>query len=197
VIIDDRELDLIFRQARTHHGWRDTPVSDEQLQELYDVMKWGPTSANSTPARILFLKSREAKERLRPALLPANVEQTMAAPVTAVIGYDTQFYEFLPKLMPHVPSIANYFVGPEKAAFATETAFRNGSLQGAYLMIAARALGLDCGGMSGFDNTKVDAEFFPEGRVKSNFLCNIGYGDRDKLLPRSPRLSFDEACRIL
>jgi len=160
-------------------------------------MKWGPTSANSTPARILFVKSRKAKERLRPALLPQNVDQTMAAPATAIIGYDTRFYEFTPKLMPQNPSIANYFAGPEKAGFATETAFRNGSLQGAYFIIAARALGLDCGAMSGFDNAKVDAEFFPDGRVKSNFLCNIGYGDPDKVLPRNPRLSFAEACRIL
>jgi 3-hydroxypropanoate dehydrogenase len=195
--IGELGLDQIFRQARTHHAWRDAPVSDEQLHELYDLMKWGPTSANSTPARILFLRSREAKERLRPALLPANVDQTMAAPVTAIIGYDTRFYEFTPKLMPQNPSIANYFAGPERAAFAAETAFRNGSLQGAYLMIAARALGLDCGGMSGFHNAMVDAEFFPDGRIKSNFLCNLGYGDHDKLLPRNPRLSFAEACRIL
>ncbi len=172
--IGDSGLDRIFRQARTHHAWRDKPVSDELLHELYELMKWGPT-----------------------ALLPANVDQTMAAPVTAIIGYDTRFYEFTPKLMPQNPSIANYFAGPEKAAFATETAFRNGSLQGAYLMIAARALGLDCGGMSGFDNAKVDAEFFPEGRVKSNFLCNLGYGDHEKLIPRNPRLSFAEACRIV
>ena len=172
--IDNRGLDQIFRQARTHHGWRDLPVSDEQLHQLYELMKWGPTSANSTPARILFVKSREAKERLRLALLPANVEQTIAAPVTAIIGYDTRFYEFTPKLMPQNPAIANYFAGPERAAFASETAFRNGSLQGAYLIIAARALGLDCGAMSGFDNARVDAEFFPDGRVKSNFLCNLG-----------------------
>jgi 3-hydroxypropanoate dehydrogenase len=197
VTIGDRNLDQIFRQARTHHVWRETPVSDALLHELYELMKWGPTSANSTPARILFVQSREAKERLRPALLPANVDQTMAAPVTAIIGYDTRFYEFTPRLMPQNPSIANYFAAPERAAFAAETAFRNGSLQGAYLIIAARALGLDCGPMSGFDNVKVDAEFFPDGRVKSNFLCNLGYGDRDQLLPRNPRLSFVEVCRIL
>ena len=195
--IGDHGLDQIFRQARTHHVWRDTPVSDMQLRELYELMKWGPISANSTPARILFVRSREAKERLRPALLPANVDQTMAAPVTAIIGYDTRFFEFTPKLMPQNPSIANYFAGPERAAFAAETAFRNGSLQGAYLIIAARALGLDCGAMSGFDNAKVDAEFFPDGRIKSNFLCNLGYGDHDKLIPRNPRLSFAEACQIL
>jgi 3-hydroxypropanoate dehydrogenase len=197
VTIDDCGLDQIFRQARTHHRWRDAPVSDEQLHELYDLMKWGPTSANSTPARILFLKSPEAKKRLAPALLPANVDQTMSAPVTAIIGYDKRFYEFTPKLMPQHPAIADYFAGPERAAFAVETAFRNGSLQGAYLIIAARAIGLDCGAMSGFDNTKVDAEFFPDGRIKSNFLCNLGYGDHDELLPRNPRLSFSEACRIL
>jgi 3-hydroxypropanoate dehydrogenase len=197
VTIGDRELDQIFHNARTHHGWRDAALSDEQLHELYELMKWGPTSANSTPARILFLRSKEAKERLRPALLPANVHKTMGAPVTAIIGYDTRFYEFTPKLMPHNPSIANYFAGADRAAFAAETAFRNGSLQGAYLIIAARALGLDCGAMSGFDNAKVDAEFFPDGRIRSNFLCNLGYGDPDKLIPRNPRLSFLEACKIL
>ena len=194
--IGDHGLDQIFRQARTHHVWRDTPISNEQLRELYELMKWGPTSANSTPARILFLRSREAKERLRRALLPANVDQTMAAPVTAVIGYDTRFYEFTPHLMPQNPSIANYFAGPERAAFAAETAFRNGSLQGAYLIIAARALGLDCGAMSGFDNAKVDAEFFPGTRWRSNFLVNLGYGDAGALRPRLPRLSFAEACRL-
>jgi 3-hydroxypropanoate dehydrogenase len=196
VTISDRGLDQIFRKARTHHGWRDLAVSDEQLHELYELMKWGPTSANSTPARIIFLRSKEAKERLRPALLPANVDQTIA-PVTATIGYDTRFYEFTPKLMPQNPSIANYFAGPDRTAFAAETAFRNGSLQGAYLIIAARALGLDCGAMSGFDNGRVDAEFFPDGWIRSNSLCDLGNGDPDQLIPRNPRLSFPEACKIL
>jgi 3-hydroxypropanoate dehydrogenase len=190
-------LDVLFRSARTHNFWSAKPVTDDQLRELYDLLRWGPTSANSNPARILFLRSREAKERLKPALWAGNVDKTMAAPVTAIIGHDTRFYEQVPKLMPHKPEIADNFIGPAKTAFALDTAFRNGTLQGAYLMIAARALGLDVGGMSGFDNAKVDAEFFPDGRVRSNFLCNIGYGEHDKLFPRNPRLSFEEACRIL
>ena len=195
--LGDDALDVIFRQARTHNVWLDTPVSDEELRALYELMKWGPTSANSTPARILFLRTRETKERLRPCLWPGNVDKTMAAPVTAIIGYDTRFYELTPKLMPHNPAIAKNFMGPEKAAFAQDTAFRNGSLQGAYFMIAARALGLDCGGMSGFDNAKADAEFFPDGRIKSNFLCNLGHGDHSKLFPRNPRLTFEEACQLM
>jgi 3-hydroxypropanoate dehydrogenase len=194
---DDHALDVVFRQARTHNVWLPEPVTDEQLREIHDLMKWGPTSANSNPARILFLRTPAAKERLRPALSPGNVEKTMTAPVTAVIGYDTQFYEFTPRLMPHNPAMVNNFLGPEKAAFAQATAFRNGTLQGAYFMIAARMLGFDVGGMSGFDNGKVDAEFFPDGRVKSNFLCNVGHGDHSKLFPRNPRLSFEEVCTFL
>ena len=196
-MISDDALDVILRKARTQNGWLDRPVSDDQLRAIYDLMKWGPTSANSCPARFLFLRTREAKERLRPALAPGNVDKTMAAPVTAIIGYDTRFYELLPKLFPHRPEMANNYAGPEKAAYALETAFRNGTLQGAYFMIAARALGLDAGGMSGFNNAKVDAEFFPDGRVKSNFLCNVGHGDPAKVLPKLPRLSFEEACTLL
>ncbi|MCW5752703.1 MAG: malonic semialdehyde reductase, partial [Alphaproteobacteria bacterium] len=160
----------------------------------YELYRMGPTSANCSPARVLFLKSREAKERLAPALSAGNLAKTMAAPVVAVIGYDLDFARHLPKLFPHNPDASNWFKDPRAAE---TTAFRNGSLQGAYLIVAARALGLDCGPMSGFDNAKVDAAFFPEGKVRSNFLCNLGYGDRAKLRPRGPRLSFDEACRIL
>jgi len=208
--LSDRDFDVLFRHARTHVAWLDRPVDDSLLHELYDVMKWGPTSANCCPARIVFLRTREAKERLRPALQPANVEKTMAAPVTAIIAYDSKFYELLPRLFPAAPAMKDMFVkSPELAA---STAMRNGCLQGAYFIMAARALGLDCGPMSGFDNAKVDHEFFPRpapgtaatngafieaGAVKSNFLCNLGYGDAAKLHPRGPRLEFDEACRLL
>jgi 3-hydroxypropanoate dehydrogenase len=196
-------LDVLFRQARTHNVWLDKPVSDELLRQLYELMKHGPTSANCCPARILFLRTREAKERLRPALRPGNVEKTMLAPVTAIIGYDLQFFAQAEKLFPHNPEIIRNIGSHPK--LAEITAFRNGTLQGAYLILAARSLGLDCGPMSGFDNAKVDAEFFsstsgnpPEFvEVKSNFLCNLGYGDRSRLFPRSPRLAFDEACALL
>jgi len=163
------------------------------LRELYELMKWGPTSANLSPARILFLRTKEAKERLRPALMAGNVEKTMAAPVTAIVAYDTEFYETLPTLFPHTDA-RSWFAG--KPALIESTAFRNGTLQGAYMIIAARALGLDCGPMSGFDNARVDAAFFPDGKWKSNFLCNLGYGDPASVKPRNPRLSFEEACRI-
>jgi 3-hydroxypropanoate dehydrogenase len=192
--IDDRGLDLLFRQARTHNGWLARPVSDEVLLQIYELMKWAPTSANASPARIVFVKSEGAKQRLLPALAPGNVEKTMSAPVTAIVAHDLAFHEQLPKLFPHADARA-WFAGNDPLIEAT--AFRNGSLQGAYLMLAARALGLDVGAMSGFDNALVDAEFFPEGAVKSNFLVNIGYGDRSKLYPRSPRLSFAEAARIV
>ncbi|MCW5731909.1 MAG: malonic semialdehyde reductase [Alphaproteobacteria bacterium] len=193
-ILSDSGMDLIFRQARTHNAWLDKPVSDVTLQALHELYRMGPTSANCSPARVLFLKSREAKERLAPALSAGNLAKTMAAPVVAVIGYDLDFARHLPKLFPHNPDASNWFKDPRAAE---TTAFRNGSLQGAYLIVAARALGLDCGPMSGFDNAKVDAAFFPDGKVRSNFLCNLGYGDRTKLRPRGPRLAFDEACRIL
>jgi len=208
VLLNDEALDTIFRKARTHNGWLDKPVSDDLLHRLYDLMKWGPTSANCSPARILFLRTAEAKERLKPALSAGNLEKTMQAPVTAIIAHDLKFYEQLPRLFPHNPGAREWFTG--SAEFALATAFRNGTLQGAYFIIAARSLGLDCGPMSGFDNAKVDAEFFPEAVpdpestetppssvVKSNFLCNLGYGDQAKLFPRGPRLTFDEACKIL
>lgn len=190
-------IDLIFRNARSHNGWQARAVSDEQLRQLYELMKWAPTTMNSCPARILFLRSREAKERLRPALSPGNVDKTMAAPVTAIIGYDTQFYEWLPRLFAHNPNARAIFAGDDKKAHAETTAFRNGSMQGGYFILAARAIGLDCGPMSGFDNAKVDLEFFAGSRIKSNFLCNLGHGDASKVMPRSPRLAFDDACNLL
>jgi 3-hydroxypropanoate dehydrogenase len=194
--IDQAALDQLLLKARTQNGWLPTPVSDAQLRELYDIMKVGPTSANSCPARVVFLRTQEAKARLLPALSPTNVDKTKAAPVTAIIGYDTRFFEWLPKkLFAHRPEMAdNYAKNP---ALAEVTAFRNGTLQGAYFMLAARAVGLDVGGMSGFDNAKVDAEFFSDGRVKSNFLCNLGHGDPSKVMQKLPRLDFDEACTLL
>ena len=193
--VDDAAVDILFRNARTQNGWLPTPVSDAQLRAIYDVMKWGSTSANCCPARVIFLRTAEARARLIPALSPGNVDKTKAAPVTAIIGYDTRFYELMVKLFPHRPDMADNY--KNNATLAQITAFRNGTLQGAYFMLAARAVGLDIGGMSGFDNAKVDAEFFPDGRVKSNFLCNVGHGDPSKVLPRLPRLAFEEACTLL
>ena len=194
--LDAAGLDLLFLAARTQNGWLPTPVTDAELQRVYDILKHGPTSANSSPARFVFLRTPEAKARLLPALSSGNVDKTRQAPVTVIIGYDTRFYEWLPtKLFAHRPEMAdNYRNNP---GLAQITAFRNGTLQGAYFMLAARAVGLDVGGMSGFDNAKVDAEFFPDGRVKSNFLCNLGHGDPSKVMQRLPRLDFDEACTLL
>jgi 3-hydroxypropanoate dehydrogenase len=202
-------IEKLFYNARTHSAWIDKPVTDETLRELYDAAKWGPTSANSSPARFVFIRSAKAKERLRPSLAPGNVAKTMAAPVTVIVAYDLQFHEKLPRLFPHSPAMHELFLA--NPALVEVTARRNSSLQGAYLMIVARALGLDCGPMSGFDNAKLDEEFFgagkecegceqeffPTGHVKSNFLCNLGYGDPSKLLPRSPRLEFNEACTLM
>jgi 3-hydroxypropanoate dehydrogenase len=187
-------INQIFREARTHNEWLPQPVSPELLRRVYELAALGPTSANSSPARYLFLTTLKAKERLRPALAPANIEKTVAAPVTVIIAWDTEFYEKLPKLFPHKDMRSVFLSVP---GLAEATAFRNGSLQGAYFILAARALGLDCGPMSGFDAAKVDAEFFPDGKWKSNFLCNLGHGDGTKLYPRNPRLSFEEACAIL
>ena len=207
--LNDQSLDQLFREARTHNAWTERPVGDELLRQLYELMKWGPTSANSSPARMLFLRTPEAKQRLLPALSPGNAEKTMKAPVVAVIGYDGRFYDQLPRLFPHADARA-WFV--DKPELAEVTARRNSSLQGAYLMLAARALGLDCGPMSGFDQAKVDHEFFPrpadagdefqqehfpDSHIKTNFLCSLGYGDAAKLFPRSPRLAFEEACKLL
>jgi 3-hydroxypropanoate dehydrogenase len=190
--LSDAALDQLFRTARTYRAWRDQPVSDETLREIYELMKWGPTSSNCSPARIVFVKSLAAKERLKPALDAGNVRQTMAAPATAIVAYDLEFYTTMAVLSPRT-DVSTFVDHP---ALTLETAMRNGSLQGAYLILAARSLGLDCGPMSGFDNARVDAAFFPGGAVKSNFLCNIGYGDPAKMHPRAPRLAFDEACRI-
>ena len=208
-VVDDQALDTLFREARTYTKWQPRPVPDETLRALYDLVKWAPTSANAEPARFVFLRSKEAKERLRPALTPFNVEKTMTAPVTVIIGYDLKFHEQLPKLFPHSPGMAKLFESSPE--MVETTARRNSSLQGAYMIMAARALGLDCGPMSGFDHTKVDEEFFaagkpcfgcdqeffPEGHVKTNFLCNLGYGDPTALHPRLPRLAFTEACSLL
>lgn len=192
--LNDEGLNLIFREARTHFAWQDRAVDDSLLRAVYDLTKMAPTSANMSPMRVAFVKSKEAKERLKPALDGGNVEKTMSAPVTAIIGMDMQFYEKLPKLFPH-KDISGVFRDMPKEALEV-VALRNGSLQGGYFMLAARALGLDCGPMSGFDNAKVDAEFFGGTAIKSNFLCNLGYGDASKLYPRAPRLGFEEACSI-
>jgi 3-hydroxypropanoate dehydrogenase len=207
--IGDSVLDILFREARTHFKWQSQPVAEQTLRNLYDILKWAPTSANTAPARFAFLRSSEAKERLRPALAPGNIEKTMTAPVTVIVGYDMKFYDQVPKLYPQSPGLKQLFEGNPQ--LVEVTAQRNSSLQGAYLILAARALGLDCGPMSGFDNAKVDEEFFaagkpcfgcdqeffPEGHVKSNFLCNLGYGDASALFPRLPRLPFDEVCSLL
>lgn len=187
-------LEQILTEARTHNFWLPEPVSDELLHQAYDLMKWGPTSANSCPARIVFVKSADAKAKLLACMAPGNVEKTKAAPVNVIIAHDMEFHEKLPKLFPHADA-RSWFAGNEP--LIERTAFRNGTLQGAYFMIAARSLGLDCGPMSGFDNAKVDAAFFEGSAWKSNFICNVGYGDAAKLNPRSPRLGFDEACKIL
>lgn len=191
-VLSDDALDQLFRSARTHNVLGGE-ISDQTLRQLYDLTKWGPTSANGSPARFVFVKSPQAKEKLRPALSEGNLAKTMAAPVTVIVAHDLEFYEKLPYLFPH-DDARSWFAGNDAAINAT--AFRNGSLQGAYLILAARALGLDTGPMSGFDNAKVDEAFFAGTKIKSNFLINLGYGDHDKLFPRSPRLPFDEAARI-
>jgi 3-hydroxypropanoate dehydrogenase len=191
--LDDRALDQIFRTARTQNKWLDRPVPDTQLQELYDLLKWAPTSANGSPARFVFVRTAEGKARLKPALSAGNLEKTMVAPVTVIVAHDLRFYDHLPRLFPHADA-RSWFAGSE--TLAEVTAFRNGTLQGAYLILAARAIGLDTGPMSGFDNAKVDAAFFAGTSWRSNFLVNLGYGDPAGLFDRSPRLSFDEACRL-
>lgn len=192
--VREEALEQILTKARTHSVWLPEPVSDELLVAIYDLMKWGPTSANSSPARILFVKSKEAKEKLLACMAPGNVEKTQTAPVTAIIAQDMEFYEKLPRLFPYAEA-RSWFAANKP--FIESTAFRNSSLQGAYFIIAARSLSLDCGPMSGFDNAKVDAAFFQGTTWKSNFICNIGYGDSSKLHPRAPRLDFNEACKIL
>lgn len=190
----DAELDQLFRTARTRNGWRPEPVPDQLLHEVYETAKWGPTSANLSPGRFVFLTTDAAKARLAPFLGGNNLQKTLAAPVVAIIAYDLAFAEHAPRLFPHNPAIGGYFAEP---TVAQETAFRNGTLQGAYLMLAARAHGLDCGPMSGFDAKGVDAEFFAGTTWRTNFLCNLGYGSDENLFDRLPRLSFDEACKVL
>ncbi|NIF78949.1 malonic semialdehyde reductase [Paraburkholderia sp. Cy-641] len=194
MILSDQALDQLFREARTHNGWQNKPIDDAVLHQLIELVLLGPTSANSSPGRFVFVKTPEGKEKLRPALSAGNLEKTMAAPVTVIVGTDMAFYEYLPKLFPHADA-RSWFVGNERAIAGT--AFRNSTLQGGYLILAARALGLDTGPMSGFDAAKVDAVFFAGTTVKANFLINLGYGDASKLFPRSPRFSFDEAARIV
>ncbi|MBF8669336.1 malonic semialdehyde reductase [Pseudomonas putida] len=199
--LSEQGLDLLFRGARSQNGWLDKTVDDDTLRAIYDLVRWGPTSTNGCPARIVFLRSAEAKARLLPALAAGNVEKTLGAPVTAIIGYDADFHEQLPRLFPHNPGMRDWYAAQPQV---TDTAaLRNGSLQGGYFILAARALGLDCGPMSGFDAARVEAEFFgdagsfPRQRVRVNFLCNLGYGDPAKLFPRSPRLAFEESCALL
>ncbi len=192
-VLADAALDQLFRTARTQNAFQDRPVEDSQLRALYELLKWGPTAANSTPARFVFVKSAEAKQRLAPALSEGNLAKTMAAPVTVIVGYDEDFHEKLPYLFPHTDA-KSWFDGPREGRH--EAAFRNGTLQGAYLMMAARALGLEAGPMSGFDPAKVDEAFFAGTAIKSNFLVNLGYGDPAGVFPRLPRLPFDEAARI-
>jgi len=193
----DACLDALFRDARSQNGWLDRPVADETLVRLYDLVKLGPTSVNSTPASFLFLRTAAAKERLRPYLDAGNVTKAMTAPVVVVVGFDTRFYDLLPRLLPHNPAARSWFAVPGKEAHAYTTAFRNGTLQGGYLIMAARALGLDCGPMSGFDLEGVDREFWGGTSVRTNFLCGLGTGDPAKIFPRHPRLAFDEACEML
>jgi len=192
-MLDNAALEILFHQARSHNGWLDKPVTDQQLHQIYDLMKWGPTSANCSPARIVFVRSAEAKDKLVACMAPGNVQKTKTSPVVAVIGMDMEFYEKLPQLFPHADA-KSWFAGNQD--LIDTTAFRNSSLQGGYLIMAARALGLDCGPMSGFDAEKVNAAFFAGTRVRVNFVCGLGYGDPSKLFGRSPRLSFDEACRV-
>ncbi|MEM1140256.1 MAG: malonic semialdehyde reductase [Pseudomonadota bacterium] len=187
-------LDTLFREARSHNAWTDQPVTEDQLRVLYDLLNWGPTSANCCPARFVFVTSQAGKEKLKPHLMGSNQDKTMAAPVTVIIANDMEFYEKVPQLFPHAPEAKDWFTGSPEAT--QDAAMRNGTLQGAYLMLAARSLGLDCGPMSGFDQAGVDGAFFAGTSWRSNFLCNLGIGDPNGLFPRSPRLAFDDACRF-
>jgi 3-hydroxypropanoate dehydrogenase len=196
-MIDSHALQTLFTSARTQNGWLDQPVSDAQLREVFDLMKMAPTSMNTQPARFVFLRTAAAKERLRPALSRGNVDKTMSAPVVTLIAHDLQFHEHLPRVFPHEPNARNMFEGDANRDFRSTFAFRNGSLQGAYFMMAARAVGLQVGPMSGFDGAKVDAEFFPDGRYRINFLCNLGHGDPSKVMERLPRFAFEDVCSLL
>ncbi|MFT3810197.1 MAG: malonic semialdehyde reductase [Micropepsaceae bacterium] len=192
--LPDATLDQLFREARTQNGWRDTPVSETLIRAIYDLARMGPTSANCCPARFVFCTSPEAKEKLGGFASEANRAKILVAPVTVIIGHDLKFYEKIPELFPHNPGAKDWFTS--SAQLAETTAFRNGTLQGAYFILAARSLGLDCGPMSGFNNAKVDEAFFAGTTIKSNFICSIGEGDPSKIFARSPRLSFEDACRI-
>jgi len=192
--ISGQTLDQLFRDARTHSSWRPEPVPEQVLREVYDLVRLGPTSANSQPARFVFLVSDQAKQRLLPALAPGNVEKSRTAPVVVLIAWDSEFHEHLPRTFPHMDMRSMF---AKNRALIDETAFRNSSLEAGYFILAARGFGLDCGPMSGFDAAKVNAEFFPDGKWKINLICNLGYGDGKSLYPRNPRLEFDEACRIL
>ncbi|MGE5651449.1 MAG: malonic semialdehyde reductase [Bacillota bacterium] len=194
-MLNESALHTLFLDARTHNGWRDQAVTDAQLRQIYDLMKWGPTSANCTPARIVFVKSAQAKEKLLACMNEGNIEKTRTAPVTAIIGMDLEFYEKLPRLFPHNPDARSWFAGNRQAI--ESTAMRNSSLQGGYFILAARAVGLDCAPMSGFNAEKVNEAFFAGTSVRVNFVCSLGYGDTGKLYPRGPRLAFEEACQVI
>jgi 3-hydroxypropanoate dehydrogenase len=196
-MIDTAALNALFLEARTQNGWLPKPVLDADIKQAFDIMKMAPTSANCQPARFVFLRSVAAKERIRATLSPGNLDKTMAAPVVAIVAHDTQFQEHLPRLFPHAPNFRALFDGEEKKVGREMAAFRNGTMQGAYFILALRAVGLDSGAMSGFNAAAVDTEFFPDGRFKTNFLLNIGYGDPSKVMGRSPRFGFDEVCQVL
>ncbi len=193
--LDDGALDIIFREARTHNEWLDEPVTDDDLRAIFELMKFGPTTANSSPARFVFLRSAESREKLAPHLSDGNRQKTMTAPMCVIVAHDLEFYEHLGELFPHDPTARSWFAGKDE--HVRVTALRNGSLQGAYFIVAARALGFDCGPMSGFDNAGVDAAFFGDTPWRSNFLCNFGHGDAARLFPRNPRFAFNDACRIV
>jgi 3-hydroxypropanoate dehydrogenase len=193
--LDDSALDVLFRGARTYNVWRSEPIPEARLRDIYELMKWGPTSANGSPVRLLFLTSEAARARVLPALSPGNLEKTRTAPVVVIVAYDTAFHEQLPFLFPHATAMPARFAS--NPTLTRESAERNSALQGAYFMIAARALGFDCGPMSGFDADAVNREFFPDGRWRVNFLCNLGHGDPSGLRPRLPRLDFGTACRVI
>ena len=193
--LDDLSLDLIFRRARSHNRWRDKPVADEQLKELYELMKWGPTANNNCPARIVFVKSEEAREKLVACMMPNNQIKVATAPVIAIIGQDLKFYEHLPRLLPHRPDLKNRFI--DNPDLVKPVAFRNSSLQGAYFIFAARAIGLDAGPMSGFKNAEVDEKFFAGSDIKSNFICALGHADETGIFQRHPRFDFDDVCQII
>lgn len=192
--VNQQALDTLFLEARTRNGWQAKPVPRALIEEIWNLARMGPTSANCQPLRVVFVTTEAAKQKLSPALSGGNRAKTMAAPVTAILAYDLAFYELLPKLFPHEPTARSWFAGSERTI--QETAFRNGTLQAAYFMLAARACGLDCGPMSGFDQDKVNAAFFPDSTYRVNFICSLGYGTDEKLFPRSPRLAFEDACRV-